>query len=770
MSVGSACALVFAAGQPGFAQQSDQPTASAAGGGLEEIVVTARRREEKIQTVPISITAFSGADIQQNSIQNAEDLQHFVPSLYVSNTAGIRSAMTYTIRGEGNGGTIAYFADVPIQGPNGGQEHEGIYFDLESVQVLQGPQGTLFGRNTTGGAVLFEPKRPTNDFEGYFQETLGSYNWHEEEGALNIPIIDEKLLVRLGADIKMRDGYTKDVGTVDNGKDYDNEDYWSFRVGITFRPTDNFENYLLLNSFYSHTNGTGESWDYVNPKFATLLAYPNIGALFAAQVARGPRETAYSIGSCLPFNAGNSCQQLDKIIDTNVTDIATWNVTDDLTLKNIASYSEYKYLKRFDDDGGALPIIDDFNPSAYVNNQAVYTEELQLQGKALHEALNWQLGGFLLFTHPGGFTGNNVNELVGVTNTLEPLFGQQFTTERSQAIYAQGTYDLADISPALEGFKLTAGYRYTFDFLSSFAAQSGTTGQCVLGNVGAHVPLCGVAGSANFHAPTWTASLDYQVLPETLLYVTGSRGYREGGFNNITSSSAQFKFQPELVTDVEVGVKSEWELMGVKGRTNLDAYHSAYANIQRSVSDFSAGRAATFTENAATATIEGIEFGGTIVPTKGVELSADYAYTFAKYDKYISPAQGDLSNLPFPNVPLNKFSVTGRYYLPVDSSWGDISAALTWSWQSHVVQGLLIDPVDTVSAYSLMDMHVDWKNIFGRPFDASFFITNLTDTVYRVGELDLAGSLGLATAIYNEPRMIGVQLKYRFGPGLDPGF
>ena len=197
---------------PAFAQ-ADQPSASS--GNLEEIVVTARRKEEKLQTVPVAVTAFTPADIQNKAIESSSDLQHFVPSLMSSQQS--RDEQVFYLRGQGpNGGSggspgvIAYFSEVPFTGSG-----PGIYFDLGNLQVLRGPQGTLFGQNTTGGAVLFEPMHPTNNFEGYVQMTLGNYNREGVEAAINIPIIEDKLLVRIaGFKIDQRDGFTYEtIGT-----------------------------------------------------------------------------------------------------------------------------------------------------------------------------------------------------------------------------------------------------------------------------------------------------------------------------------------------------------------------------------------------------------------------------------------------------------------------------------------------------------------------------------------------------------------------------
>jgi iron complex outermembrane receptor protein len=243
-----------------LAQQADQATASA-GSGLEEVTVTARRRDEKLQSVPIAVATVSPAEIEERTIVDYADLS------VVSGNA--RYTENYTsLRGLGASSVVTYFAEVPAAGivNNGGNSLSlGQTFDLESLQVLAGPQGTLFGRSAVGGAILFEPKRPTNNFEGYVQIGLGDYNLKEAEVVANIPIVSDKLMVRFSGQRDGRDGFTKDVGPINGGKDYDNRDYWSGRVGITFRPTDNFENYTLLTYFYNDDHGTGYKLLIINP-------------------------------------------------------------------------------------------------------------------------------------------------------------------------------------------------------------------------------------------------------------------------------------------------------------------------------------------------------------------------------------------------------------------------------------------------------------------------------------------------------------------------
>jgi iron complex outermembrane recepter protein len=253
LAAGAGALVAVADGIPAAAQTaSDQPAAGSQA-GLEEIVVTARRKDEKLQTVPLSVMAITGKELEARQISTGQDLELLAPSLNVS-SGNSRDVDRFSIGGQGttlfgDPGVIAYFAEVPLASNGAGP---GFYFDLANVQVLNGPQGTLFGRNTTGGAILFEPQHPTDKFEGWGD--FGDLANVELKGAINVPIVDGKLTIRVAFDRHTQDGYTKDVST---GKDLDNTDYWAERVGVTFRPTDDIENYLVYYSTYSQNNGRG---------------------------------------------------------------------------------------------------------------------------------------------------------------------------------------------------------------------------------------------------------------------------------------------------------------------------------------------------------------------------------------------------------------------------------------------------------------------------------------------------------------------------------
>lgn len=232
---------------PVDASQPDPAAETTDQSPIDEIVVTARRESERAQDVPISLTAFSQDTIRAKGINSATDLQNFTPSLTVLGDVS-RNQETYAIRGlGGNGGAgtgsgpgvVAYFAEVPTSASGPGN-----FYDLASLQVLKGPQGTLFGRNTTGGAVLLEPAHPKmNIVEGYADVTVGNLKRRSAQGALNIPIVDDVLAIRVAGQLDKRDGYVHDAVT---GVDYLNRNNFSLRLGIQFNPSDSISSYTAV--------------------------------------------------------------------------------------------------------------------------------------------------------------------------------------------------------------------------------------------------------------------------------------------------------------------------------------------------------------------------------------------------------------------------------------------------------------------------------------------------------------------------------------------
>ncbi|WP_257540484.1 TonB-dependent receptor [Sphingobium sp. CFD-1] len=259
----------------------------AASEAFSDIVVTARRREEALQNVPVSITAITPEQLREKAVNDPYDLTMSVPGLNVRVGGATRETPDYFIRGQGNTfsgnpGVLVYFNEVPLGSLNPNLQSAAanlMIFDMASVQVLKGPQGTLFGKSSTGGAVLFSPQKPKDEFGGYLDVQVGNYNLREFQGAVDIPIIEGKIAVRFAFDIARRDGFTVSQST---GQKLDQKHRETFRLGINLTPTEWLESYFMLQQFEADEASVGGVFTDFNPNFALFNTTPGVGVGYFA--------------------------------------------------------------------------------------------------------------------------------------------------------------------------------------------------------------------------------------------------------------------------------------------------------------------------------------------------------------------------------------------------------------------------------------------------------------------------------------------------------
>ena len=802
-----------------LAQSGAAAPAAEESAGVQDIIVTATRREERNQDVPVAITAFSAERLQQQNVTRAQDLQSSVPSLVVSsNGQPSRDVQSPTLRGQGatfqaSPGVVLYLNEVPLPAPISlsQQGGPGNFVDLENVQVLAGPQGTLFGRNTTGGAVLLVPHKPENNFSGYVQARLGSYNNREFEGVLNVPVIDDKLMVRAVASYQDRDGYTHDVVW---NKDRDNIHQYTGRLGILFRPTERIENYLMAYGAYSNNNGTGLIHRGFNlPLLAARrqcsdLACTTYANATAIANSLGPRQTAFDL------DVGQ------KTETWGIMNTTRFELSDNLALRNIAAYQRFKSTYLVDRDATILQAAEDIGnypdqpvtltdgvhtigPFTYTNDGPAFakdhiqtiTEELQLQGTALDRKLTFTAGGFYYEQKPAGLQNSNAmnncpSASTGKCSSARPDGGYG-TSNESKALYAQATLDFGAVAPALDGLKLTGGYRYTWDHITGFS-RSGTfgtganAGKIICSSTGAAVTdiqQCTFTGDLHSSAPTWTVGLDYKAGP-ALLFAKISRGYKSGGFLAQSVRPSTRTFTPEYVTTYEAGFKSDFRLGTVPFRLNASYYYSDYANIQRATGDtnLDTGRSGAAIRPAS-ARIQGIEAQAAFQPFPGLEIGGNFSYTDAKYKKYqyvvIGPTVGcdgvtknagetvDVTCIPFANVApyIFSFHVAAKHQLANDM--GELSFFANYAHSSSIhTEGSILpqfQPGELLEAHGLLNMSLDWNNVARSGFDVGVYVTNATNKTYRISNSNIWTVNGLWSTLYGEPRMIGARLRFRFG-------
>lgn len=696
--------------------QDDQPQRSRSGAAsLEEVVVTARRTEETLQEVPLAVTALSGQMLSDQNVLRQEDLVYVTPGLSVNQVGD--AGLTFSLRGQGQifGGSApgvqTYFDEVPlIQG-------QFEMFDIERIEVLRGPQGTLFGRNTTGGAVRIVPRKATasGEFGGYVNTSLGNYSYREHEAAVAIPVIRDVLGLRIAGNITERDGYVEDLSTGKDRQDLDNQ---NLRISAAFVPTEIFENQLIYNYYSADSYGTG---------YVIGMAPPP-----ALAPVLGP---AYELGRSSDFLRMRSNPALEPKNDVTSETIQNIAVLDfeNVALRYVFGHTETERSLSYDLDGTALPLLELVDQQ--IDDEAT-THEVQMLGNA-GDLLEWIVGAY--------YEDSSSDRISPSVISGNPQLSAGRIESTSKALFAQGTWDLASW---VEGISLVSGYRHTWDERSA--------------RTGASLPLTGPERSADFESSSWTLGVNYQLTPDTLVYVATRKGYKAGGFNPTAVAGVPFLYEPEELHDVEVGLKQSWYTDVMTGTLNIAAYRGDFSEIQRFTTATVNDRLQTYTFNAGDAVVKGAEVEATLRFYDALDLSAIYAYTDASFDEYRDPtsgldfiATGQISDFAY--TPENKLTLSARYHLPISASYGDASVGVTWYRQS---KNALAEPNSIYQpAYELINANISWNSVMGSPLDMTLFGKNLADERYFTG----LGFRNFGLVTVGEPRMFGLQVTYRFG-------
>ncbi len=787
---------------PTVAQDADSQPA-ARGFQLEEVFVTARRREERLQDVPISMTVFSQEQLDRANIANAGDLANYVPSLQVNTRFG-GDTTTFAIRGfsqelRTTASVGVYFADVVApRGANtqnsGDGAGPGDFFDLQNVQVLKGPQGTLFGRNSTGGAILITPQKPTDKQEGYVEGSAGNYDMWRTQGVFNTPVGDSVRL-RFGIDHQERDGYLDNWSGI--GPDhFGNMDYTAFRASAVVDVTDTIENYTIFRYTYSENKG------FPGSLFDCKDSAP-LGAIFCADDLANRKATGndgfYDVYSFVPDPVSE--QELGQLINTT-----SWEVNDSFSVKNILAYADLETKNRsalFGTDwywptpAGPQPFVFQMvgTSNAYpTTDQGTFVEELQFQGTSFDERLSWQSGLYYEKSEPDGDYGAQSPAIISCDlNTVSSSNPADFrcndflktgkkttgsvqstrggVTYENMAVYGQGTYDITD------RWDVTAGLRYTDDKTTGKVTDTIYYFPSVA--AGGYFPSDGQlveyrTPESQSTKPTWLLGAGYHPNSDMLLYTKYARGYRQGSVN-IGGSNGLDTHDPETVDSYEIGAKTSF-FGQFPGTFNVAAFYNDLQDQQIQYGYFKkSGVGTTAIVNAGASTIWGMEAEGEVHLLDSVLLSVSYTYLNTQVDEIVFPeippgASVNLSTLntttaegePLPYSPENKFVVTASYLLPVDPQLGDMRASVTYAYideMQAVAEAVSI--YATLPDYSLVNLNFDWSGIGGKPIDMSIFATNITDEEY-ITSISGTYENGVETGQVGVPRMYGVRLRYNF--------
>jgi len=719
-----------------------QDTSAAAQGEetttLSGVTVTARKREETLQEVPVAVTAFTADALDQLNVEDLSDLDAQVPNLTIYAARGSSSTITAYIRGVGQSdplwgvdpGVGIYMDDVYIARPQGALLD---VFDVERVEVLRGPQGTLYGKNTIGGAIKYISRGLTVEPDGQASITVGNYNQLDVRAAASGSVGDGALRGRLAVASLNRDGYGDNLFS---GQQVSDKEILAARGQLGAYVNDNLDIQFAFDWMDDQSGVRG----------AKMLAPNRFAPGFA------PLDSRYDIRSGMP-----------NVNDTEMKGASAavnWRVNDDWAVKYILAKRESDTETNIDFDTLPNKVAD---VKAFYSDEQV-SNELQVN----YDGGGRSRGVVGLYFFDGWAGGQVLNNFFNASfgDTQGKIYTDQW------ALYADWTFDLT------EKLKLDVGARYTDERKHAVvlnrcytdATFSTLAVRCAANNP---TPIAANFDKRiGFQNTSPKVSLDYQVTPDIMVYGLASRGFKSGGYNIRAQATAVPRsaepFDDESVDSYEIGTKMAF--MDQTLFLNLAAFHNKYKDIQLSVftaydSNGDGVDDAFFGDftNAGSGTVEGVEVEYQWLPTKHWLISGNFAWLDAKYDEFMYAGVNIADEQEFTNAPefSGALNVEWRTQL---SNGGDISARVGYSYQSDVVATTEIvrtgaQPI-TQDGYGLVNAGVIWR--LDENWSFSLQGTNLADKEYRTTGYNLNAALGVLTGFYGAPRSYSLAVRYDF--------
>ena len=695
---------------------------------LSEVTVTARRREETLQEVPVAVTAFTETALEEFNIEDLGDLDAYVPNLTIYSARGSSSTITAYIRGVGQSDPLwgvdpavgLYIDDVYMARPQGGLLD---VVDVERVEVLRGPQGTLYGKNTTGGAIKYITKPLKPDVEGAVSLGVGSYDQLDVKASLNAPLGSDAVVGRMSVASLNRDGFGENTFT---GQDVSDKEILVARGSVGFYPTEDF-NVILSADWLDDQSG--------------VRGAKRLNAFNPLDPARTPPlDDRYDIRSGMS-NVNDTTLQ-------GASATANWTINESWWFKSITAYRESETDTNIDFDTLPNKIVD--VRATYEDDQT--SQEFQLN--YVGERLDGVIGFYYFDGSAGGTVFNNfVNASFGTTNG-------QVETE-SYAFYGEGTWQFN------EQWALTFGARFTdetkkADVLNQAYRNANFNPADVIATP------ADFEDEVDFQNISPKVSLDYQVTEDVLIYALGTRGFKSGGFNiraNVTAFPLSARpFDDEQVTSFEVGTKTAW--FDDRLYVNASYFHNDYEDIQLSIfTGFDSNGDGTddaffgdFT-NAGKATVSGVEIEMAANLTDNWTVNGNIAFLDAEYDEFITRNVNVADTQKFTNAPERSGALSTQY------TWGDVfggalSARGTVTYQDEVYPTTDLSEVIKQPGYSLLSAGLIWRSNES-PWVLSLQGPNLTDKEYRTTGYNIA-ALGILTGFYGAPRQYTLTATYLF--------
>ena len=750
--LGSASALIC--GAPAFADQPDQGI-----GQVQEVVVTAQHRSENVQTVPITIQAFSADTLRDLGVKTTSDLSQFTPNVSIALPAGAGNQPIITIRGIGlndyntnNAGPNGVYLDEVYLSSPSSQTFQT--FDLERVEVLKGPQGTLYGRNTSGGAINLVSAKPGDSFSARAHAEYSSFNTFNFEGAVGGPITST-LDGRIAAVWTKSDGWAHNLLT---GADENGANAVAMRAQLLWKPTDDLKVLFGVNGGYVDNRPT---------------EYRHLGALDANGALCSVAAT--NAGRCVDlFGFGAPAKFTDVSANRRehlrVKDFAT-NLRVDYSLGriNLVSLTSFASNNKFHpEDTDASP-----NRLLEVNFGVKSTTVTQeFRASRTESRYSWVLGAYylheLLKQDQKLSLFLDMDTVFGLPGVGDGVAFNAFALNRqttdSGAVFGQGEYKITD------RLKLIAGGRYTAE-RKSFQAQSADQfQQGGQDNFGPLTPIVASDQSKSGSAFSWRLGANYDVAKDVMAYASVATGFKSGGFNggflSLVPAEALRQLQPvepEKVKTYEVGLKSSF--FDRRVILNLAAFYNDYRNMQVFVlvpPVVAGGLSVNVLDNAKKAETKGIDAEITAIPFHDLTLSAQIGLLSATLTDFVAerdPSAPNYSGNRLPSAPRTSASISAVWRHDVGPGTLEIQANA--NYKSFVYFDVSNDPYVTQDPYWIENLRLGYSVDAGR-WEVAGYVHNLSNKHYFVDSFDFTSPFGLVEGIMGAPRSYGVEVNYRF--------
>ena len=737
-----------AAPAPAPARSKDQSGAESLGA----VVVTAQKREQKLRDVPIAVTAIGAKELESRGIEDIADLSALSPGLQVERSPANGSISQVSIRGNTQINPAIYWdtaVGVYMDGVYLGKSQGSVFdvVDLNRVEVLRGPQGTLYGRNTIGGAINLVTRKPTGMLDGDASVEFGNYGSKVEKLSLDLPKLGITS-ISLGAISDRRDGWvtTASGSATDN---LDNRGNTGLRLAANFALTRNLQADYRFDKSNIDENGEFGQLYNLNPTFSL---YPMMSPYLSRH-----RQTVASVDAPSFENVHTEGHSLTL----------TWDASSSDTLKSISAYRHLDNRDASDYDGTPYAIAATQRLTKYHQ----ISQELQWVG----HTDRWNYVGGLYYFHDDGYTDNPQTFFFGSVN-YDSQYG---TRSDAWAPYGQVDYKL------LDNLTLTAGLRYTDELKGLdriFGCNAGAGCTPPTGQTYQYLIPQGTHAVGRFEAFTPSFTAAYKVNESLNTYFRFAEGFKSGGFNgefsDPTQSSAanvqetQTPFQPEKQITFELGEKSSY--YGGRAELNTAVFQNNVRNLQESIFT-GQGAAASIIRNAGQAIVRGVELEGAVTPVHGTRLSANYAYLDAHYNSYIDTGVQVKDNRAFVHAPRNTFNIVADSKF-LHTSWGTFEAVSDYAWTSSYFlypYQLSNNPSAPgydntkqfasnthVRSYGLLNLRLALTQVpLGNHAsgELALWARNVANTAVANNMIDFGPSFGsLTEAYFNDPRTFGI--------------